>query len=85
MFTHVLSSLISGKLLCRPWDIVEYGICCVEDMLAEIPATTVTVSIVLTQSIQTDRPEQTVYMPASVAQLDAPSDWRPGGRGFNPH
>ena len=24
------------------------------------------------------------YSPASVAQLDAPSDWRPGGRGFNP-
>ena len=23
--------------------------------------------------------------PASVAQLDAPSNWRPGGRGFNPH
>ena len=23
-------------------------------------------------------------MPASVAQLDAPSDWRPGGRGFGP-
>ena len=22
------------------------------------------------------------YQPASVAQLDAPSDWRPGGRGF---
>ena len=22
--------------------------------------------------------------PASVAQLDAPSDWRPGGHGFNP-
>ena len=22
--------------------------------------------------------------PASVAQLDAPSEWRPGGRGFNP-
>ena len=22
--------------------------------------------------------------PATVAQLDAPSDWRPGGRGFNP-
>ena len=21
--------------------------------------------------------------PSSVAQLDAPSDWRPGGRGFN--
>ena len=21
----------------------------------------------------------------TVAQLDAPSDWRPGGRGFNPH
>ena len=25
-----------------------------------------------------------IYEPASVAQLDAPSDWRPGGRGFNP-
>ena len=24
------------------------------------------------------------FWPASVAQLDAPSDWRPGGRGFNP-
>ena len=23
-------------------------------------------------------------MPASVAHLDAPSDWRPVGRGFNP-
>ena len=22
---------------------------------------------------------------ASVAQLDEPSDWRPGGHGFNPH
>ena len=25
-----------------------------------------------------------VGLPASVAQLDAPSDWRPGGHGFNP-
>ena len=25
-----------------------------------------------------------VIRPALVAQLDAPSDWRPGGRGFNP-
>ena len=25
-----------------------------------------------------------IKKPASVAQLDAPSDWRPGGRGFNP-
>ena len=24
------------------------------------------------------------FRPPSVAQLDAPSDWRPGGRGFNP-
>ena len=24
------------------------------------------------------------HAPASVAQLDAPSDWRPGGRRFNP-
>ena len=23
-------------------------------------------------------------VPASVTQLDAPSDWRPGGRGFDP-
>ena len=26
----------------------------------------------------------TNLQPASVAQLDAPSDWRPGGRRFNP-
>ena len=26
----------------------------------------------------------TLNLPASVAQLDASSDWRPGGRGFNP-
>ena len=25
-----------------------------------------------------------VFVLASVAQMDAPSDWRPGGRGFNP-
>ena len=25
-----------------------------------------------------------INVPASVAQLDVPSDWRPGGRGFNP-
>ena len=25
-----------------------------------------------------------VHIVALVAQLDAPSDWRPGGRGFNP-
>ena len=24
------------------------------------------------------------HLPALVAQLDAPSNWRPGGRGFNP-
>ena len=28
--------------------------------------------------------ERTFRYLASVAQLDAPSDWRPGGRGFNP-
>ena len=27
---------------------------------------------------------QFLVKPASVAQLDAPSDWRPGGCGFNP-
>ena len=26
-----------------------------------------------------------LHLPALVGQLDAPSDWRPGGRGFNPH
>ena len=26
----------------------------------------------------------TIHLPASVAQLDALSDWRPGGHGFNP-
>ena len=27
---------------------------------------------------------KTNIVEASVAQLDAPSDWSPGGRGFNP-
>ena len=27
---------------------------------------------------------EVTHLEASVAQLDAPSDWRPGGRGFNP-
>ena len=26
-----------------------------------------------------------IYLQLRVAQLDAPSDWRPGGRGVNPH
>ena len=29
-------------------------------------------------------PDSLYILPASVAHLDAPSDWRPGGRGFNP-
>ena len=29
------------------------------------------------------RPYNT-FLSASVVQLDAPSDWRPGSRGFNP-
>ena len=33
--------------------------------------------------MQTETTDQTVRL-ASVAQLDAPSDWRPGGRGLNP-
>ena len=34
-------------------------------------------------SIFTDDYVFIVKLSASVAQLDAPSDWRPGGRGFN--
>ena len=30
------------------------------------------------------RPKASVTLPASVAQLDGPSDWRPGGCGFDP-
>ena len=38
----------------------------------------------LTESVATVVPTEHAQMPASVAQLDVPSDWRPGGRGFNP-
>ena len=31
-----------------------------------------------------DNQKMTKARVALVAQLDAPSDWRPGGRGFNP-
>ena len=30
------------------------------------------------------RQHPSMFEPTSVAQLDAPSDWRPGGRRFNP-
>ena len=38
------------------------------------------------ESLSTDAILMSIFniRPASVAQLDAPSDWRPGGRGFNP-
>ena len=39
-------------------------------------------SVKLFSKLQSDF---TIMSPASVAQLDATSDWRPGGRGFNPH
>ena len=32
----------------------------------------------------TNHDQSWTIIPASVAHLDAPSDWRPGGRGFNP-
>ena len=28
-------------------------------------------------------PDEDIQFGAALAQLDAPSDWRPGGRGFN--
>ena len=31
-----------------------------------------------------DAKSSAMEVPASMAQLYAPSDWRPGGRGFNP-
>ena len=67
--------------------IIEYG------MYANIPAfakathivfskNTCELDIVLTIEQLTFWP--LTFRPVSVAQLDAPSDWRPGGRGFNP-
>ena len=42
-------------------------------------------SIKLSDHFRITSPDQILLLvPASVAQLDAPSDWRPGGRGFNP-
>ena len=44
------------------------------------------VSYVTAHFIQNVHPAKILISlwPASVAQLDAPSDWRPGGRRFNP-
>ena len=36
------------------------------------------------QNVASDLGLHCLLEPASVAQLDASSDWRPGGRGFNP-
>ena len=41
----------------------------------------------MTNSAAPDQLVSTLFTkagPAWVVQLDAPSDWRPGGRGFNP-
>ena len=38
----------------------------------------------LTASIGVTSSNHISAKPASVAQLDAPSDWRPGDRGYNP-
>ena len=41
--------------------------------------------MLLTQGQGQDLENSVMFLqPASVAQLDTPSDWRPGGRGFNP-
>ena len=47
---------------------------------ASTNSTTTSILIMYDASFISVCPDQ----PASVAQLDAPSDWRPGGRGFNP-
>ena len=36
------------------------------------------------RDIYRNNPKNWDRQPASVAQLDASSDWRPGGHGFNP-
>ena len=40
---------------------------------------------IFTELSARDTPIFSFLGPVSVAQLDAPSDWRPGGHGFNPH
>ena len=42
------------------------------------------VQSILTDTLGMSKVLATYKWAASVAQLDAPSDWRPGGRGFNP-
>ena len=38
----------------------------------------------LSGAVYIDRSSVIICLVVSVAQLDVPSDWRPGGRGFNP-
>ena len=44
--------------------------------LAVVIAASITTTTTITTTL--------LLLQASVAQLDAPSDWRPGGHGFNP-
>lgn len=54
---HVLySCLIAGKLFGRSWDIVEYGVCHLDDMLSELPANTVNVCLFLSFSCSPHSP-----------------------------
>ena len=49
-----------------------------------IPRDSETLRDIRTSTYQICRIEEKIIRLTSVAQLDAPSDWRPGGRRFNP-
>ena len=60
---------------------------CMMPPLVELVLYTVTVSKMELFNLNIGTTNQLTILllkPASVAQLNAPSDWRPGGRGFNP-
>ena len=41
--------LLTDKVIGKQWDVTDYGVCYLEDMLTELPDTTVIVSAVLFQ------------------------------------
>ena len=79
---HCFSCLYNylGQNVCLDGFLVRFSKCCNSLGLSRVNVYPEACSVCVENGYENDNS----FTPASVAQLDAPSDWRPGGRGFNP-
>ena len=70
---------VQNKNKCQSYPDYHLFLFCMDDSVNQWP-----VPHCRTQILSLQYRDSTWALPASVAQLDAPFDWRPEGRGFNP-